>query len=443
MSRPRRLSPQSVWDQNAVLQAFQEADIKPINAYRLWGHLIRHPEASWADVPCMPKAAVALLDKFFVKFTTTVMDCKRSSNGDTIKLLVQLQDGLQVEAVVMTYSEPCRDPEMLKRQADQPANQPGDDDDDEEDEEAAPSVTGVGSSTAGDGADDAPSTSGTANGSTALSAERKRSTLCVSSQVGCQMGCTFCATGTMGLKGNLNAGEITEQLVHARTVAKIRNIVFMGMGEPLNNYEAVKGSVRMMTDPRFFALKRRHVTISTVGVIPRIRQLAVDLPGVSLALSLHAPTQEVRLQIVPSARAFKLPALMEAVRNYMDSTGQKVFFEYVMLAGVNDSQEQAHQLGQLLKGWNVVLNLIPWNPVYQPQGPFFDAPAPGSTAAFQSILISSYGVHTTVRQEMGQDISGACGQLVIEAGGGGCSKESAAGKDIEEVAAGLRRVDVA
>eukprot|EP00198_Chlamydomonas_reinhardtii_P000691 XP_001690026.1 predicted protein [Chlamydomonas reinhardtii] len=359
MPPPRKLNPQSVWDTNAVLAAFEEENIKPMHALRMWGWLIRNPSATWHDVPDMPKAAVALLDKYFVKFTTKVVKCQNSSDGSTTKLLVELQDGMQVEAVVMTYD--------------------------------APSVTAAGAAAA------------------AAARARKRSTLCVSSQVGCQMGCTFCATGTMGLKGHLNAGEIVEQLVHARAVARIRNVVFMGMGEPLNNYEAVRGAVAMMTDSKYFGLRRRHVTVSTVGVIPRIKQLAEDLPGVSLALSLHAPTQELRLQIVPSARAYKLDKLMEAVRSYQANSSQRVFYEYVMLSGVNDGEEQAHQLGQLLKGDDVVINLIPWNPIYQPEGPFFEAPRDGSVGTFQSILRHQYGLHTTIRQEMGQDISGAWG----------------------------------
>ncbi|PNW88417.1 hypothetical protein CHLRE_01g028450v5 [Chlamydomonas reinhardtii] len=459
MPPPRKLNPQSVWDTNAVLAAFEEENIKPMHALRMWGWLIRNPSATWHDVPDMPKAAVALLDKYFVKFTTKVVKCQNSSDGSTTKLLVELQDGMQVEAVVMTYESPSRDPQLLA--AGGPEVDPhlpvdhstGRDEDGAGAAAAAAAAAGAGQeqhlerpaavrAAGGDGEEDdeeeeaeasssAPSVTAAGAAAAAAARARKRSTLCVSSQVGCQMGCTFCATGTMGLKGHLNAGEIVEQLVHARAVARIRNVVFMGMGEPLNNYEAVRGAVAMMTDSKYFGLRRRHVTVSTVGVIPRIKQLAEDLPGVSLALSLHAPTQELRLQIVPSARAYKLDKLMEAVRSYQANSSQRVFYEYVMLSGVNDGEEQAHQLGQLLKGDDVVINLIPWNPIYQPEGPFFEAPRDGSVGTFQSILRHQYGLHTTIRQEMGQDISGACGQLVIEtSGAGGCSKEAT--KDIED-----------
>lgn len=188
------------------------------------------------------------------------------------------------------------------------------------------------------------------------------------------------------------------------------------MGEPLNNYDAVRSAVQMMTDPRFFGLGRQQVTISTVGIIPRILQLPDDLPGVSLALSLHAPNQTLRQSIVPSARAYKLERLMEAVKEYERRSGLRVFVEYVVLSGVNDGLEQAHELGQLLQGHSAVLNLIPWNPVYSPDGPKFAAPSEQALAAFQQVLRGQYGISTTVRQEKGQDISGACGQLVIEMG---------------------------
>lgn len=156
---------------------------------------------------------------------------------------------------------------------------------------------------------------------------KSRATVCVSSEVGCQMGCTFCATGTMGLIAELTPGEIVEQLVHARAVKTVRNVVFMGMGEPLNNYNAVAAAIRLMIHPQIFALKQRSITVSTVGVVHRLAALARDLPGVSLALSLHAPNQELRRLIVPSAQAFKLDKLMAAVDAYMTATGNRVFIE--------------------------------------------------------------------------------------------------------------------
>jgi 23S rRNA (adenine(2503)-C(2))-methyltransferase len=394
MAKKRRLSPQSVYDEAAVQAAFAEAGIKDVHVATLYKHLTRFPDAAWDSIPAgFPKAAVSVLEKDFVRTTSKVVEAQHSSDGETSKLLLELQDGLTVEAVIMHYDTS----DIVQ---------------------------------AGDEADSMISTGGS------------RATLCVSSEVGCQMGCTFCATGTMGLKGDLTAGEIVEQLVHARTLAPIRNVVFMGMGEPLNNYNAVRPAVSMMTDGRYFGLRRSAVTVSTVGVIPRILQLADDLPGVSLALSLHAPNQELRKSIVPSAAAYKLDKLMAAIETYQQRTRQKVFLEYVMLRGVNDNPEQAHELGALLRGRNVVQNLIPWNPIYSPTISF-EAPGPERTLEFQRILRQEYGVPTTIRREKGQDISGACGQLVVETsqrcggGGGGAAALDRPLTDIEEV--GKRR----
>jgi adenine C2-methylase RlmN of 23S rRNA A2503 and tRNA A37 len=252
--------------------------------------------------------------------------------------------------------------------------------------------------------------------------------------VGCQMGCTFCATGTMGLTADLTGGEIVEQLVHARGIVPVSNVVFMGMGEPLNNYAAVRAAVSMMTDSAYFALRKSAVTVSTVGVIPRINQLADDLPGVLLALSLHAPTQELRQTIVPSAKAYKLDRLIACIEAYVAKTKQRVFIEYVMLGpDVNCTAEHARQLGvllQSLKGF-VVINLIPWNPILSP-GMAFAAPEEGSLSAFHAILREEYGLPVTVRQEKGQDVAAACGQLVLEHGGKACSSGGGVG-DVEDL----------
>lgn len=404
MGGKRVLSPNSVWDLPALLDAFREYGIKECHVYALYSALLRNPATAWEDVPHLPKAACALLDESFTRCTSKVLKCQEGTGAT--KLLVELQDGLQVEAVVMHYDTT----ELYTGQ---------------------PDAAGWGN---------------------------KRGTLCVSSQVGCQMGCTFCATGTMGLKGHLTAGEITEQLVHAVRVTPVRNVVFMGMGEPLSNYDAVKAAVGLMADSRVFALRRKHITVSTVGVIPRIRSMATDMPGVSLALSLHAPNQELRKTIVPSARAYPLHKLLAAVQEYQEATQQRVFVEYVLLSGVNDSLESAHELGALLQGRDIVLNLIPWNPVYSPDF-HFKAPVEGQVVGFKEVLKQQYGVPCTVRQDKGQDISGACGQLVIEhTQQAACSQEAAAGeagqgsssssssrgvRDIEELGRGVAAAGLA
>eukprot|EP00300_Choanocystis_sp_HF-7_P017288 c19687_g2_i1.p1 GENE.c19687_g2_i1~~c19687_g2_i1.p1 ORF type:complete len:458 (+),score=82.65 c19687_g2_i1:41-1414(+) len=238
----------------------------------------------------------------------------------------------------------------------------------------------------------------------------QRTTLCVSSQVGCQMGCTFCATGTMGLLANLNAGEICEQVIHANRIEPVRNIVFMGMGEPLHNYSAVSSAVRALVEPRMFGLSPSHVTVSTVGVVPYMLRMSKDMPQVNMAVSLHAPTQPKRLQIVPTAHSYTIDALVNAMKTHQSTTGKKILIEYIMLGGVNDTHEDAHQLGALLKGMDVHVNLIPYNPT--DATPCYRASTPDALAQFQKIVRDEHSLPTTIRVTMGQDVAGACGQLV-------------------------------
>lgn len=244
-------------------------------------------ELDFAEMSNIPKWAREGILARFSLMTTTVADCCTSRDGSTTKMVVELQDGHRVESVVMRH-------------------------------------------------------------------DKGRVTLCVSSQVGCKMGCTFCATGTLGELGNLTCGEVLEQLVHAQRLfapggamntatasdeddsatktavrvsgrgTGVRNVVFMGMGEPLNNYDAVLAALGPMTDPQCFAIARARCTVSTVGVVPRMRRLVKDAPGVSLALSLHAPNQSLREKIVPTATAYKLPALMAALDHYLASVGVRM-----------------------------------------------------------------------------------------------------------------------
>ncbi|KAL4857551.1 putative dual-specificity RNA methyltransferase RlmN 2 [Chlorella vulgaris] len=436
MGKRRKLSPESVWDYEAVLKAFEAVGAAAIHVPRMYSHLVKHPGSSWHDVPEFPKAAIAALDAGFALHTTTVLEVQRSRDGSTTKLLVRLQDGLQVEAVVMEYDNTARysgteePPPTPQQQLPEPELGTGECDEQEEQEQTTAQQqqrTQQQQQQQDDDHEDdeaeyfdAVCSLGEALGGRKKHVGGRRSTLCVSSEVGCAMGCTFCATGTMGFTADLTAGEIVEQLVHARGVSSIRNVVFMGMGEPLNNYEAVRSAVHMMTDSRFFALRRRKVTVSTVGVIPRLLQMADDMPGVSLALSLHAPTQELRQTIVPSAKAFKLDRqvmLMAALDEYQRRTKLRVFVEYVMLGpDINCTTAHAHQLGALLRGKDLLVNLIPWNPILSPSMAFA-APEEGATAAFHRILRYEYAVNCTIRAEKGQDISGACGQLVLEHGG--------------------------
>ena len=244
------------------------------------------------------------------------------------------------------------------------------------------------------------------------------------------MGCTFCATGTMGIIGNLSAGEILEQLVHADRVKKIRNIVFMGMGEPLNNFENVKAAVTAMVNTKQFGLAFGHVTVSTVGVTPKIRKLTEEMPFVNLALSLHAPNQEMRSQIVPAAKAYKIEGLIEALDDHMKTPlragaaanpdgeisnkkkkVRKAMIQYTMLDGPTATFECAHQLGKLCEGKNIIVNLIPYNTTDVKDK--FQCPSLEHIEAFQKIVMG-YGLYVFIRKTMGEDIAGACGQLVLQ-----------------------------
>jgi len=253
----------------------------------------------------------------------------------------------------------------------------------------------------------------------------RATSICVSSQVGCQMGCQFCATGTMGMIGNLTASEILEQAVYRKLAPSklrslpLKNIVFMGMGEPLNNFRHVKAAVLGFTDFSRFGLGRAHITVSTVGVVPYMLKLNEELPGVPLALSLHAPNQKLREKIVPAAKAWPLTKLMDAldahIENVRTSEGVKftgVMVEYVLLSGVNDLEEHAHQLAALLNGKPVLINLIPYNPNVTAEMYGFKAPTRESAYAFGKVLIDR-GLHARVRIERGSDIAAACGQLAL------------------------------
>ncbi|SRR5579885_153375 len=238
-----------------------------------------------------------------------------------------------------------------------------------------------------------------------------RSTVCVSTQVGCQMGCTFCATGQMGFERNLKAEEIVAQVLHFALLLKKRgehvtNLVFMGMGEPLANYAETIRAVRLLTDPRAFGLGQRHITISTVGVMQGIASLAKEDLQVGLAISLHAPNNELRKRLVPTARPNSVEDLIATTRSYFKKTGRRVTIEYALIEGVNDSPENAAELAALLKGNGTHVNLIPVNPT----AGGFERPKWKRITDFERILKESK-ISCTVRVEKGVEISAACGQL--------------------------------
>lgn len=240
---------------------------------------------------------------------------------------------------------------------------------------------------------------------------RARKTVCVSTQAGCAMGCVFCATGAQGYRRQLSAGEILLQVlaqgrITAAEGSPLTNIVFMGMGEPLANYEATHAALTRLSEADGFGFGPRRITVSTVGLIPGIERLARDHPQVSVAISLHAPNDALRTRLVPVPTA-TLGQLIAAARNHAQTTGRRTSFEYVLMAGINDSPEQARELAMRLRGLNCHVNLIPINPS---AGVVGERPSQAATMRFLEQLVEAH-IPATVRVEKGRDILAACGQL--------------------------------
>jgi 23S rRNA (adenine2503-C2)-methyltransferase len=323
----------------------------PVHAARIWKYLYLGMASSLDDLPALPRRVQESLAARTRIGSLPVAVETASSDGFTRKFLLGLRDGELIESVLMRY-------------------------------------TG-------------------------------RATACVSSQAGCAMGCVFCATGQMGYRRHLSAAEIVAQVVHvARTAAssadprRLRNVVFMGMGEPLHNYDAVMRAVGILLDPSGLGLSAERVTISTVGVAPGIRRMADEGIPVHLAVSLHAATQEGRLALIPAARKWPLDELMDACRHYCAKVGRRIFFELTLIDGKNDTAEDAHAVGRLIRGLPAQVNLIPLNPTAGYEG----APSRSEAARrFQRILADDYSLPSTIRQRRGVDIAAGCGQLAAPA----------------------------
>ncbi|MDD4658056.1 MAG: 23S rRNA (adenine(2503)-C(2))-methyltransferase RlmN [Eubacteriales bacterium] len=240
---------------------------------------------------------------------------------------------------------------------------------------------------------------------------RDWSSACLSTQVGCAMGCTFCATGPMGLERNLTAEEMAEQLWHCCHYAKVnslqpvRNIVLMGIGEPLANYRNVVEFIYRANDPQLFDIGQRRITLSTAGLISQIQELAGLKLAITLAVSLHAPNDKLRNQLMPISRKYPLQDIIAACRKYTEVTGRRVTYEYLLLAGINDQDSHGAELARLLKGENCLINLIPFNQV---SGVSF---RPSSRAAVFQKQLEQAGLNATIRRSLGQEIDAACGQL--------------------------------
>lgn len=315
---------------------------------RQWYQRLNNDTNSWTDVPADMREAVK--DLLFPELMTSVRELK-CDNGATVKQVWKLFDGVLVESVLMRYTD--------------------------------------------------------------------RVTMCISSQAGCGMNCPFCATGQGGLTRNLSTAEIVEQvLAGARSLAKgeidggigrVNNLVFMGMGEPMANYNSVIGAIRRLTEPApaGFGMSARGITVSTVGLVPRMRQLAEEGIPVTLAVSLHAPDDELRDTLVPINTRFKVQEVLDAAWYYADKTGRRVSIEYAMIKDINDQAWRADLLGEKLAGNLVHVNLIPLNPT---PGSKWTASRPEDEDEFVRRL-KSHGVPVTVRDTRGRDIDGACGQL--------------------------------
>ncbi|MCL4241843.1 MAG: 23S rRNA (adenine(2503)-C(2))-methyltransferase RlmN [Dehalococcoidia bacterium] len=305
--------------------------------------------ASFEDMRQLPAALRADLAGRFTLDAATEVRRVASDDGGTTKLLLRMSDGTLIETVLMQYPEPGE--------------------------------------------------------------RHPRSTVCVSTQAGCAMGCVFCATGQMGFERNLKAEEIVTQVLHIARLLRERgehvtNVVFMGMGEPLANYAETIRAVRLLTDPKAFGLGQRHITISTVGLIHAIDRLAAEGLQVGLAISLHAPDDTLRQRLVPTAGPTSVGDLVSAARRYFKKTGRRVTFEYALIAGQNDWEETARELARLLHGSGAHVNLIPVNPT----AGGFGRPPRRTVLAFERVLREA-GINCTVRVEKGSEISAACGQL--------------------------------
>ncbi|WP_437707389.1 23S rRNA (adenine(2503)-C(2))-methyltransferase RlmN [Sorangium sp. So ce448] len=303
----------------------------------------------------------------------------RSEDG-TRKLLLRLHDGATIETVLL----PAVSGHGSQAQLDADAAAALDDD---EDDEAAAE------------ADAAP---------------RVRVTQCISTQVGCAMGCGFCASGVAGLKRHLGAEEIAGQVLLGRAMLEegeeLRNVVYMGMGEPLHNYEATARSLRLLTHPEGINLSTRRVTVSTSGLVPEIARLGADFGGqIALAISLHAADDETRSALMPINRKHPLDELLAALRAYPLPRRRRITIEYTLVAGQNDDPAEARRLAKLLRGLPVKINLIPMNPI---EASSLGPPAQERVAAFQEVLTQA-GYSCFVRRRRGDDVSAACGQLVL------------------------------
>ncbi|GJM40411.1 MAG: putative dual-specificity RNA methyltransferase RlmN [Ardenticatenaceae bacterium] len=331
-------------DFDALLELLTSLGEPKFRAKQVWDWLYKKHVTEFADMRNLPKSLIEKLEIRAVIHTAAIASEQYSNDGMTKKLLFQLPDGQYIETVLMRYE--------------------------------------------------------------------KRRTLCISTQAGCAMGCVFCATGQMGFFRNLTVSEIVAQVLYfanelAQTEEHVTNIVMMGMGEPLHNYDHTLAAIDRLTDETGFNLGARKITISTVGLVPAIRRYADEQRQTPLAISLHAATDEERDKLIPINKRWPIADLMDACHYYIEKTGRRLTFEWALISGKNDTIEQARALGNLLKGMLCHVNLIPLNPTAGFSG------GPSSNDRVDAFIteLSHYGVSSTVRVRRGIDIQAGCGQL--------------------------------
>lgn len=320
---------------------------KPFRASQIYQWLYQGLVLSWEQMKNLPRPLQESLADSFSLYSLKLLKKEVSSDEQTIKFLWQLEDGKLVESVLIMA--------------------PG------------------------------------------------RRTVCVSSQVGCPARCAFCASGKEGLIRSLSAHEIFEQVLHIERYLselgeKVSHVVFMGMGEPLENYDAVVKAIGMLCDPKRLHLSERRITVSTVGVVEGIERLAMEKLKVNLVLSLHAPSQHVRKKIIPYARKYDISDVIAAMLAFSEKTGRDITYEYTLIKDINDSEDHAKELAALVKGHPCTINLIPYNPV---EGLHLQRPEKEAIESFKALL-ESKGLIVTWRYTKGKDIAAACGQLALK-----------------------------
>ncbi len=347
-----------------LIKEFIDRGDKKYRADQVWRSLYKDGVRDFGEITTLSKPLRKSLDTQFTISPLSVETSLTSSDSSTTKKLFKLHDGELIETVLMRY-----EPDGYRK---------------------------------------------------------NRKTVCVSTQAGCALGCTFCATGQQGFRRNLRVSEIVDQVIEMDIIARgedqeeielgkrtkgelqgVTNVVFMGMGEPLANYNNTLNAIRVLNDGQGLSIGARHITVSTVGLIPEIEKLAKEDIQVNLAVSLHAPDDATRSETMPINKRYPVADLIESCKNYVRRTNRRIFFEYVLLKNQNDSVTQSHKLGVLLRGLLCHVNLIPVNPTSD--GPY-ERTDLGNAKEFQ-VGLQEFGIPSTVRMEKGIDINAGCGQL--------------------------------